>query len=272
MKKDKIHIVCSDGYRMKMLVYHSDKPSEKATGVLWIHGGGYVTGMAAMAGTMGRAPALVRKFGAVVVSPEYRVGRKGRYPNALNDCYEALRYMVGHSEELGINRNQIFVGGESAGGGLASALCMLARDRKEIAIAYQMPLYPMLDDRDTASSQHNYNIVWNTPLNHFGWRTYLGPLYKADDVPPYAAPARQTDLSNLPPLYTFVSTGDPFYCETVAFVEALQAAGVDAQMDIYKGLFHSFDAHLPFIRTSRQAILRFESAFRKAQTSCFKAN
>ena len=246
--------------------------SQPATGVLWIHGGGYFTGMASMAGFLGRAPSLVKKFGAVVVSPAYRLGRKGRYPNALNDCYDALRYMVIHAAELGINPNQIFVGGESAGGGLTAALCMLARDRQEVHVAFQMPLYPMIDDRDTESSKDNHSIGWNTRWNHFGWRIYLGPLYGTDEMPAYAAAARQKDFSHLPPAYTFVCTAEPFYCETLDFVAALRREGIEAQVDVYEGLFHAFDMNFPWWDVSRQAARRFEAAFAVAQKKYFKEN
>ncbi len=295
MKKKKIFIERSDGGKMKILVYspkkndvntqesasnadnknlnsQADSTINNATGVLWIHGGGYVTGMASMAGIMGRAPSLVKKYGAVVVSPEYRLGKKGRYPNALNDCYDALKYMVSHAEELGINPNQIFVCGESAGGGLAIAICMLARDKQEVNIAFQMPLYPMIDDRDTESSRDNHDKVWNTKRNHYGWKKYLGPLYGTDSVPVYAAPARQTDYKNLPPAYTFICTDEPFYKETIDYISALKAADIDAKIDIYQGMYHAFDMLSPRKKTSRIAILNFEAAFIDAQKKYFKNN
>ena len=271
MRMEKIHIVSEDGHRMKVLVYRPDTlAGEPSTGVLWIHGGGYITGMAAMDGMMGMGPILVRKHGYVVVSPEYRLGREGRYPNALDDCYAALKYMAEHADELGIRKDQVFVGGESAGGGLCAALCMLARDRGEVWIAFQMPLYPMIDDRDTDSSRDNHNKVWNTRLNHYGWRKYLGDLYGTDDVPPYAAAAHQTDYSNLPPAYTFICTDEPFYCETLTFVKNLRAAGVDAELDIYEGLYHAFDMLQPRLDVSKTAIERFEKAFEKAQSTYYR--
>lgn len=271
--KQQIDITCEDGYRLKLLVYRSEDTSDSlATGVLWIHGGGYITGMALMAGMMGMGPLLVKNYGCVVISPEYRLGRKGRYPNALNDCYAALQYMAAHCEELGIRSDQIFVGGESAGGGLCAALCMLARDRGEVNIAFQMPLYPMIDDRDTESSRDNHNKVWNTRLNHFGWKTYLGELYGTDNVPSYAAPARQTDYCNLPPAYTFICTAEPFYCETLSFVENLQKAGVEVKYDVYEGLYHAFDMLSPRNDASKEAISKFEEAFKYARGHYFKAN
>lgn len=273
MKKKRITIISEDGHSMPVLIYSSDKSSDQpATGVLWIHGGGYITGMASMAGMMGMGPRLVKGHGCVVVSPEYRLGKKGRYPNALNDCYAALKFMVAHADELGIRRDQIFVGGESAGGGLCAALCMLARDKGEVNIAFQMPLYPMIDDRDTDSSRDNHNKVWNTRRNHYGWKTYLGDLYGTDNIPAYAAAARQTGYSNLPPAYTFVCTGEPFYCETLTFVDNLRAAGVEVGLDVYDGLYHAFDMLQPKKEISKLAIERFEKAFEDARKNCFADN
>ena len=153
------------------------KPKNKTPGILWIHGGGYITGMAKML-YISRAIGLVKKYGAVVVTPEYRLSKVAPYPAALEDCYTALKYLKEHAEELGINTSQIMVGGESAGGGLTVATCMYARDKGEINIAYQMPLYPMIDDRDTESSRDNHAPVWNTKLNHKGWKAYLGDLWQ----------------------------------------------------------------------------------------------
>ena len=273
IKKEKVRISGRDGHSLKVLVYSPDTlSSRKATGVLWLHGGGYITGMPSMAGMMGRPPALVEKYGAVVISPGYRLGKEGRYPNALEDCYAALKYMVENADDMGIRRDQIFVGGERAGGGLCAALCMLARDRGEVNIAFQMPLYPMIDDRDTGSSKDNHNRIWNTRRNHYGWKTYLGDLYGTDDVPAYAAPARQTDYSNLPPAYTFVCTGEPFYCETLQFIENLREAGIKADVDVYKGLYHAFDMMEPRRKESQMAAEKFEKAFKFAQDNYFKDN
>lgn len=137
------------------------KERAKTPGILWIHGGGYVTGMAGMV-FISRTVNLVKKYGAVVISPEYRLAGRAPYPAAPDDCYKALLFLKNKSAELGCNENQIMVGGESAGGGLTAALCIYARGKKEVKIAFQMPLYPMLDDRDTESSKDNHGISWNT--------------------------------------------------------------------------------------------------------------
>lgn len=130
---------------------------------------------------------LVEKYGAVVVAPEYRTAFEKPFPADLEDCYAALLFLKVHADELGINDAQIMVGGESAGGGLTVATCLLARDIGEVNIAFQMPLYPMLDDRETASSRDNHAPVWNTRTNRFAWKYYLRGL--GGVTPPcYAAP------------------------------------------------------------------------------------
>jgi len=239
----------------------SKKPAEKTPGVLWIHGGGYAVGMADMV-HMSRAVNLVEKFGAVVITPEYRLADKHPYPAALEDCYTALKYLKENAPRLGCNADQIMVGGESAGGGLCAALCMYARDKGEINIAFQMPLYPMIDCRDTESSRNNHGISWNTKRNHAAWKLYLRDV---KGIPtPYAVPALQEDYSNLPPAYTFVGDSEPFYCETLTFIESLKKAGVKAEVDVYHTGFHAFDMLLPFRKISKKAIREFDRHFQYA--------
>lgn len=250
--------------KMKILILRPtvSTSSDKTPGILWIHGGGYVTGMAEMI-YMSRAKALVKKYGAVVITPEYRLAGKSPFPAALEDCYAALLYFKNHSGELGFSDEKIMVGGESAGGGLTAALCMYAKDRGEVNIAFQMPLYPMLDDRDTESSKDNHGISWNTRRNHAAWKMYLGKL-AGGDPPAYAVPARRTDYSGLPPAYTFVGDSEAFYCETLSYVQALEDAGVSAKVDVYHTGFHAFDMLLPFRKLSREAIKRFEEEYLRA--------
>ena len=234
------------------------KPS---CGLLWIHGGGYATGMKEMV-YMSRAAALVSKYGALVVSPGYRLSWQRPYPAALEDCFQTLAYLDKNAAALGFPREKLMVGGESAGGGLAAAVCMLARDRK-IPVAFQFPLYPMLDNFDTESSRDNHGKIWNTRRNHAAWRLYLREN-AGRVVSPYAAPAGQTDLRGLPPCYTFVGDGEPFYTETLRYVERLNAAGVPAAVDVYPTNVHAFDMLYPDREVSRAAIAAFERQFEKA--------
>lgn len=212
-------------------------------------------------------PGRFRWWSGVVVSPRYRLAARHPYPAALEDCYAALQYLKAHAEELGCASNQIMVGGESAGGGLAAALCMLARDRGEVRIAFQMPLYPMLDNRDTDSSRHNHGISWGTWRNHAVWRLYLRKVRSA--IPAYAVPARQTDYRDLPPAYTFVGAREPFYCEILDYIANLRGAGVSAWVDVYPTGFHAFDMLLPFRKISRQAAAELERRYLYAAAHCF---
>ncbi len=256
--------------RVPALVIRPKEPVREAPGILWIHGGGYILGMKEMV-YMSRAVDLVKKFGAVVVSPGYRLAFWKPYPAALQDCYKTLLYMKAWARELGINKNQIMVGGESAGGGLCAALCMLARDKGSVNIAFQMPLYSMLDNFDTESSENNRGKIWNTRRNHFGWKMYLRRR-AGTSVSPYAAPAGQTNWKGLPPAYTFVGDGEPFYSETLTFVKNLQEAGVEARADVYHSDMHAFDMLRPDLPESRRAISRFEEVFSDAMKRCFAEN
>ena len=254
--------ISSTGRDIEILILRplkNARPKSKTPGILWIHGGGYRTGMTEMI-YMSRALNLVKTYGAVVVTPEYRLSHEAPYPAALEDCYAALKYLKEHIEELGINDSQLMVGGESAGGGLTAALCMYARDKGEINIAYQMPLYPMIDNEDTESSKDNHAPIWNTKKNHSAWKLYLRGL-EGKEVPAYAAPARQTDYSNLPPAYTFVGDIEPFYCETLTYIENLHKAGIEAKVDVYPNRFHAFDMMMPFKKVSKEAIAEFEKQF-----------
>ena len=258
----------STGRDIKLLIFRptaAKKDPAQTPGILWIHGGGYATGMAEMA-YFSRPLALVKKYGAVVVCVSYRLSIEAPYPAALEDCHSALCWIKEHTAELGINDSQIMVGGESAGGGLTAALCMYARDKGSVNIAYQMPLYPMVDDRDTESSRDNHAPIWNTKRNHAAWKLYLKGL---TEIPHYAAPARQTDYSGLPPAYTFVGDIEPFYCETLAYIENLKAAGVEASVDIYPNWFHAYDMFFPFKAMAKQAIDKFEEQFCYATENYF---
>lgn len=177
----------------------------------------------------------------VIVAPDYRLSIDAPYPAALKDCYEVLLWMKEHAKELGIRDDQLMAGGESAGGGLTVALALYARDKGEVNLAFQMPLYPMMDDRmETESARDNNAPVWNSATNRWGWKLYLGELY-GQDVPAYAAAARAEDYRNLPPAVTFVGDIEPFRDETIQYVENLRSAGVPVNFEIYKGAYHGFD-------------------------------
>jgi len=214
-----------------------------ATGVLpcmySMHGGGYVLGSYTMDDPT--FDALCPKLGFVGVSVEYRLAPETPYPGPLEDCYAGLRWTYDNADELGIDKTRIGIRGVSAGGGLAAALALLARDRGEVAIAFQLLDSPMLCDRQvTASSQLDGLPVWSARSNTFGWRSYLGDLYGSDDVPYTAAPARATDLSGLPPAFVSVGAVDGFVDEDVDYAMRLNHAHVPTELHVYPGACHGY--------------------------------
>lgn len=227
----------------------ADKPASKTFGLLWLHGGGYKKGSASQV-RFGRAADIVKKHGAVVIAPDYTLSEKAPYPAALLDAYSALCFMKKNADKLGFSDDLIAVGGESAGGGLAAGLCLYVRDKARaegkdsIGIKFQMTLCPMLDDRKRDFPKGTGDIAWGVKRNEKAWRLYLGELY-GGDVPPYAAPARATDLSDLPSAYGYVGNTEVFYEETVSYYKRLKEAGVDAVLDVYDDIFHCHDLIFP---------------------------
>ena len=207
--------------------------------VVTIHGGGYVIGSYDM-----DSPLLDRwcpTLGVVGVSVEYRLAPETPYPGPLEDCYAALRWTHDHADELGIDQNRIGLYGLSAGGGLAAALAVLARDRGEVPLASVLLDCPMLDDRQqTPSIQSEGLYVWGQGSNEFGWRSYLGDLYGSDDIPPYAAAARETNLAGLPPTCVVVGSIDGFRDEDIDYAQRLNRAGVPCELHVIAGLPHAY--------------------------------
>jgi acetyl esterase/lipase len=231
-----------------------------ATGVLpcifSIHGGGYVMGNAAVDDALFEN--WCRRFDCVGVSIDYRLAPETAYPGPLDDCYRGLRWVRERSAELGINPARVGVFGVSAGGGLAAGLSLLTRDHGDPALAFQVLLYPMLDDRQATTSSRWTDVPrWHPVANRFGWRSYLGPMYGAADVPYHAAPARAADLTGLPPTCVIVGTVDGFLDEDVAFAQRLCHAGVSTELHVYAGGSHGFAApacRAPLAARARQVI------------------
>lgn len=252
-----------DGTKMRLRTYKPLSPTKKGPAILWIHGGGYASGVPEL--NKGLCKRLVEESQAVIVAPDYRLSIFEPYPSALDDCYLALLWLKEHGEELGAKSNQLMVGGESAGGGLTAALTLLARDRKEVNIAFQMPIYPMIDDRMTSNSARDNDAPgWNSYNNREAWKLYLGDLFETDAVPYYAAPARTTDYTGLPPACSYVGDLDPFLDETISYFQNLKRAGVPAEYKIYKGCYHGFDITCPNATISQKATNEFIESFRHA--------
>ncbi len=208
-----------------------------------VHGGGYILGTLDMEDL--RFDRWCPQLGVVGVAVEYRLAPETPYPGPLEDCYAGLRWVFDHAAEIGADRSRIGISGASAGGGLAAGLALLARDRAELDVAFQMLIYPMIDDRQETPSSHWDVPIWNPRANEFGWRSYLGPLYGSNEIPPYAAAARAEDLEGLPPAFVSVGTMDGFCDEDIAYAQRLNQAGVPTELHVYPGAPHGFDGMAP---------------------------
>jgi acetyl esterase/lipase len=216
----------------------AESPAAPVPGILMIHGGGFVIG--SVEAEHGRAAALAVGTGAVVVSVDYRLAPEHPYPAGLHDCYAALRYLHAEADALGVDPARVALAGASAGGGLAAATALFARDRGGPAVCFQLLQIPELDDRLQTGSMQAFvdSPMWNRPLAVQSWQAYLGGLYGSDEVPAYAAPARADDLSGLPPAYISTAENDPLRDEGITYAQRLLQAGVSVELHQFAGTFH----------------------------------
>ncbi|HUD93955.1 alpha/beta hydrolase [Sphingobium sp.] len=231
----------ADGRQVSVRIYTPAGDATPRPAILHIHGGGYVMGSVATNHVSNMQ--MAAEIGGVVVSVDYRLAPETPAPGSVEDCYAALCWLHQQAISLGVDATRIAVRGESAGGGLAAALCLLARDRGGPAIAHQNLIYPMLDDRTciTRLPDHLGAFVWTPQANVFGWRSLLGQNPGAADVSPYAAPARASDLSGLPPAFIAVGALDLFLVEDMDYARRLIEVGVPTELHVYPGAYHGFD-------------------------------
>ena len=266
MQYKQVYIDRPNGTKLRLCVYTPIEPKENVPGFLWIHGGGYSIGLPEQDDEY--ILRFVKASGCVVVSPDYTLSLDKPYPAAMEDCYASLLWLCDNGAEFGMRSDQIFVGGNSAGGGLAAAVSLKARDMVEVAIAFQMLLYPMLDDRPTNSSTDNDAPVWDSISNEASWRLYLGDLDKGN-VPVYAAPGRAEDLSGMPPTCLYVGSIDPFNDETVDYAEKLKKLGIPVHFRVFDGCFHAFERMCPDAKITKEAIDFYMEAFKYAVDNYF---
>ncbi|MFD0420098.1 alpha/beta hydrolase [Streptomyces sp. NPDC127108] len=221
----------------------------------YMHGGAMVMGNA-----WSVLPRILHEWvlplNLAVLSVEYRLAPRAQYPAPLEDCYAGLVWAAEHAAELGIDADRVVIGGKSAGGGLAAALALLARDRGGPGALGQMLLCPMLDDdRDgTFSGRQMSGIgMWDLTSNATAWQALLGDRYGSADLPPYAAPARAADLSGLPPAYIDVGSAEMFRDEDVAYANAIWQAGGQAELHVWSGGYHGFDGIAPHAALTKDA-------------------
>jgi triacylglycerol lipase len=210
--------------------------------ILHVHGGGYVLGDAQSMAAFHKPLAL--ELDCAIVSVDYRLAPETRFPGAVEDAYAGLGWLVASAGEIGVDVARIGVMGESAGGGLAAALALLARDRKEHALTFQHLIYPMLDDRTGAGADsHPFagEFIWPAASNRFGWRALLGVEPGSEGVSQYAAAARADSLAGLPATYIATGALDLFVEEDMDYARRLIRDGVPTELHVYPGAFHGFD-------------------------------
>ncbi|WP_423464502.1 alpha/beta hydrolase [Promicromonospora sp. MS192] len=214
-------------------------------GIYHTHGGGMIMGdrFVGLDVLLG----WITTLDVVVVTVEYRLAPEFPDPYPVRDCYAGLLWTAEHADELGIDLDHLIIAGASAGGGLAAGTALLVRDEGGPALAGQVLIYPMLDDRDAtvSTTQIDGVGVWDRGSNRTGWQALLGDRCGTDDVSVYAAPARATDLTGLPPAFVDCGSAEVFRDEDVAYATALWHAGVQAELHVWPGGFHGFDLMAP---------------------------
>ncbi len=242
VKVEEIFIDRKDGSKLRVLLARPNIVKPNVPAVLWLHGGGFATGMPDVA--LFYADDFARESSCVSIIPDYTLSVDKPYPAALEDSYLTLEWIVENANNLNINADQIFVGGESAGAGLVAALTLYARDMGKINVAFQMPLYPMLDNSTINANSKNCDApVWDYLTNKVAWELYLSDLDK--DIPIYAVPSLTKDYKNIPPTCSFVGELDLFYDEVNEYIKNLKNSNVEVFFETYKGCFHAFEKRVP---------------------------
>lgn len=241
------------------------EPGASRPAIVHTHGGGFFLGDA-----ISCVPAIqewARELDCFVATVEYRLAPETTYKGSVEDNYAALRWVYQHAHELGVDPKRIAVMGESAGGGHAALLALTARDRGEVPVAFQVLIYPMLDDRTATSRPVPKNIgtlVWTRGDNRVGWRAFLGQEPGTSQVPTVAVPARHTDLTGLPPAYIAVGSIDLFSGEDIDYARRLAATGTPTELLVVPGAFHGFDLLAPSTKLAQSFTAMKMKALKRA--------
>jgi acetyl esterase/lipase len=229
---------------VRVLLRRPERVQAHAAAILYIHGGGFIAGNPDM--FVGAVTPLADAAEAMIVAVDYRLAPGTSFPGPLEDCYATLEWLFQNADELGVDPDRIAVFGDSAGGGLAAALALLARDRGQYRLAAQILAYPMLDARTGTGDAPVDNattgeFIWTREANHFGWQAMRVAGAIDDDRIAYFSPSLARDLSGLPPTFIGVGAVDLFLEEDVAYALRLSRADVPVEAHVYEGAFHAFD-------------------------------
>lgn len=251
----------SPGQPLRLRLYSSGEPAGLRPCLLWIHGGGYILGCPEMDEQL-----LCRKadeLGCLVVAVDYRLAPEHPYPAALDDCDAALGWILDNAPALGLDTGTLVLGGASAGGGLAAALALRAREQRPGAITFQCLIYPMLDHRTGTAARESTGDywLWGEDHNRFAWNAYLGANDLTHGVSPFASPAAAKRLEGLPPTYLCIGDQDLFYEEDIDYARRLGESGVAVELEVVPGAPHGFDK-LPAPISEQSLQRRFEALAR----------
>ncbi len=250
------HRVPSSGGDEILLRWYVKKPGPSPAtpgpAALYLHGGSMILASVELYDTVIRN--YVSTSGVPMLAVDYRLAPENPYPAQLDDCWTGLTWLAGHAAELGVDPARIAVIGDSAGGALAAGLTLLARDRQGPAIARQLLIYPMLDDRPSAPDPALALVSYTGDDNVTGWTALLGEATGGPDVPPYAAPARALDVTGLPPLYLDVGQVDILADQDVEYARRISATGTPVELHVHPGAVHAFEMYAPDADVSRRAM------------------
>ncbi len=226
---------------VSLRLYRPKSLAAAAPAMLWAHGGGFIIGSPEQ--DEPNTLAFVRELGITIAAVRYRLAPEHPAPAAVEDAYAALRWLHQNAARLNVDPNRIAIGGASAGGGVMATLALVAHDRREVRPAFQLLVYPMLDDRTATRTDLDLrNVrVWTQGSNAYAWSAYLGHAPGAPSASEYAAAARRKDLTGLPPAWIGVGTLDLFHDEDLAYAKRLNDSGVRCELHVITGAFHGFD-------------------------------
>ena len=242
----------ADGSQLRVRIYRPFTSTARGA-LLYVHGGGMI--VSTIEDYDARCMHYCTNTGLPVVSVDYPLAPEAPYPAQIDDALTALQWMHDNAEEHGWDPTRIGIGGDSAGGGLTAGAVLKNRDTDGPSLACQMLVYPMLDDRNTVPDSRfpKQFQIWTYVDNETGWDAYLSGQTDRSDVPIYAAPARATDLSGLPPTYIDTGTLDIFHDEDLAYAKKMLADGVEVEGHIWNGAPHGFDYFAPNSAIAKKA-------------------
>ncbi len=252
LHSEEIYIQSEDNeHQIRLRIFKPKDTHKVLPAMLYLHGGGYEMGNPEL--SLGVIESFIKKRPCVVVAPDYRLSIDHPFPAGFNDCYDTLLWMKNNALSINIRPSKFVVAGHSAGGGMTAAVTLKARDTQDVDIAFQMPIYPMLDYRQETTSAREFSntVGWNTTSNKLAWELYLKDV--PEPIPSYASPSLNQDYSNFPPTITFVGDLEPFKDETIAYVKALKKADIPVKFELYKGAFHGFETAVPDAIISKKA-------------------